>query len=80
MEELESNLIELITSLKVRGNNAYVFFEKALKQIEVGDLSCFDSILGASTIVQYGDFTYKEEALFGRIWYLTDMLKNTNLG
>lgn len=77
MEELKLKLTELKTLLMDRGNNAYTFFEKILKQIDDNNNEFFDLIIGATKIIQYGDFTLKEENLFIEIWDLADNLKDS---
>ena len=60
-----------------RGNNAYTFFEKILKQIDDNNNEFIDLIIGATKIVQYGNFTLKEENLFMEIWDLADNLRDS---
>lgn len=75
MEELKLKLIKLKELLKERENDTYTFFENLIKKINENDLGCLDLLLEASTIVQYGDFTHKEESLFREIWYLAEKLR-----
>lgn len=77
MEELKLKLTELKTLLMNRGNNAYTFFEKILKQIDDNNNEFIDLIIGATKIVQYGNFTLKEENLFMEIWDLADNLRDS---
>ena len=77
MEELKLKLTELKTLLMNRGNNAYTFFEKNLKQIDDNNNEFIDLIIGATKIVQYGNFTLKEENLFMEIWDLADNLRDS---
>ena len=77
MEELKLKLTELTTLLMNRGNNAYTFFEKILKQIDDNNNEFIDLIIGATKIVQYGNFTLKEENLFMEIWDLADNLRDS---
>ena len=77
MEELKLKLTELKTLLMDRGNNAYTFFEKILKQIDDNNNEFIDLIIGATKIVQYGNFTLKEENLFMEIWDLADNLRDS---
>ena len=77
MQELKLKLTELKTLLMDRGNNAYIFFEKILKQIDENDNEFFNLIIGATKIIQYGNFTLKEENLFIEIWDLVDNLRDS---
>ncbi len=75
-EQLKIKLQQLVELLKKNNNGSFVFFEKIIRKMDEGDQEYIELILGSITIIQYGNFSHKEEELFREIWYITNNIKN----
>lgn len=75
MKDLKTNISELINILRLRNNNAYLFFEKLIIELDEKPIEVLDSILKSYAIVQYSDFDAAEGSLFDKIWNLAEQLK-----
>ena len=67
--ENEKKLIELITKLKVRNNEAYKFFEELLIELkdEERKRDAIKKLSSCFAITQYADFNGEEEKLLSEI-------------
>ncbi len=77
LEDLKKKILILELELKKRDNNSFLFFNELLDKINKGLVDdAVDSILKSFSIVQYGDFNFKEEVIFDEIWNIAEKIKN----
>ena len=77
MDEIKNKILQLSNELKGRQNNAFVFFDKLLKEIDITPNTVIEQILKCATITQYADFNYKEEKLFDELWNLAKNIQKS---
>lgn len=82
MTELSLKLGILINKLKNRNNQAYVFFDNTLLNLndDSKKKEALSNLLSSFSIVQYANFTNEEEELMTSIWELakSESMNNEN--